>query len=95
MSLFRLPFRRSDPALSAARERAEAHLCRSQPEWQITNARLRADEPDRYVFALFYADGGPPVVPGRYRIVAVGKQDGSVRELPLSQDLPYRIRGYR
>ncbi|MDH4113848.1 MAG: hypothetical protein OEU89_00125 [Burkholderiaceae bacterium] len=65
------------------------------PGWRVTNVILRAEEPDRYVFALFYDDGGPPVVPGRYRIVAVDKPNGIVRELPLSPDSPYWITGYK
>ena len=95
MLRFRFPFRRSHPALRAARERAEAHLRLSHPGWRVTNARLRADEPNRYIFVLFYDDGGPPVVPGRYRVVAVCKDDGAVRELPLSPESPYWIRGYK
>lgn len=93
--LLRSLLRRIDPAFRSACERATEHLCTAHPGWCVTNAILRAEEPDRYVFALFYKDGGLPVVPGRYRIVAVDKHDASVSELPLSTDSPYWIRGYK
>lgn len=44
------------------------------PTFSVTNARLRAEELSRYVFAAFYQDPDVLVVPGRYKLVAVARQ---------------------
>ena len=93
--MLRSLLRHFDPTFRIARKSASEHIRRVHPTWHVTNARLRVEESGRYVFAVFYADGGPRVVPGRYRIVAVDKSDGTVHELPLSPDSPYWIRGYK
>jgi hypothetical protein len=95
MPILRTILRPFDPAFRAARERAMDHLRGAHAGWRVTNALLRAEEPERHVFAVFYADDGPLRVPGRYRLVAVSRLNGTAEELPLSPDSPYWIRGYK
>jgi hypothetical protein len=69
------------------------HLRGSHPICTVTNAMLRAEEQDRYVFAVFYRQAGPPVVPPRYALVAVGRECSTVEALDTSPTSPYWIRG--
>lgn len=95
MSLLRLFTRAFDPEFRAAREKAIGHIRAGHLDWRVVNAAVRAEEPDRFVFAVFYQESGLRVVPGRYAIVAVGRRNGSVEDLPLSPQSPYRIRGLK
>lgn len=81
-----------DPAFRAAREKAIGHIRSGHPDWRVVNVAVRAEEPVRFVFAVFYQEPGVQVVPGRYTIVAVGRLSGSVEDLPLSPQSPYWIR---
>lgn len=55
----------------------------------------RADEPERFVFAVFFNRAGTSIIPTPYEIVAVRKTDGEVAELIPPNDEPYLIAGYR
>ena len=61
----------------AARFYGEAHPGRS-----VLETRLRSDEPDRLVFAVFY-EGKETVRPSRYSIVAVEKDTQQCEELEM------------
>ncbi len=80
--------RRFDAGFKAARARWLAHLRRDMPAAWVTNASLRAEEPGRYVFAVFFGDPEVPDVPGRYRLVAVDRAGHTVEDLETTPDSP-------
>ena len=67
----------------------------SHQSLSVTNARLRAEEPSRYVFAVFYQEPGVRVAPGRYKLVAVNRTGAEIEELPASPGSPYWIGGLK
>jgi hypothetical protein len=87
--------RPSDADVRAAQRCAEQFVAASRPGCAITNTRLRAKEPSRHVFAVFYAEPGVMVVPGRYVLVAVSRAGGEVVELETSPASPYWMRGFK
>ena len=84
-----------DPKIKAAGCRAIEYLRARKPDHAVTNALLRAEEPSRYVFAVFYGDPNLPVVPGCYAIVAVARVGDGIEELNTSPDSRYWIRGLK
>ncbi|MCA9610889.1 MAG: hypothetical protein KC619_35085 [Myxococcales bacterium] len=83
------------PELRRARERALEHVRGAHPEVSLGSAKLRAEEPDRFVFAVFYREGDQHVVPGAYRIIAVDRGEGATEELPCTPSSPYWVRGLK
>ncbi|MCA9623170.1 MAG: hypothetical protein KC731_29325 [Myxococcales bacterium] len=81
--------------LRNARERALEHVRVQDPELSLGSARLRAEEPDRFVFAVFYRQADHRAVPCRFRIVAVPRDDGAAEELPCTPSSPYWVRGLK
>jgi hypothetical protein len=61
----------------------------------VSDARLRAEEPSRYVFAVFYRNPDVRVVPGRYKLIAVARDSDGIDELDTTPDSPYWIRGLK
>ena len=57
-------------------------------------ARLRADESDRWVFAVFYK-GPIPARPMPYKVVAVTKDSRQASYLDGAGAAKYRLRGYK
>lgn len=84
-----------DPKIRAARCRAIEYVRAHNPNLLVTNARLRAEEPSRYVFAVFYRDPDLRVVPGRYKLIAMARDGDGIEELNSSPDSPYWIRGLK
>jgi hypothetical protein len=56
------------------------------------DALLRADETDRWVFAVFYRPRHP-VFPAPYKVVEVMKRSAVVRELTAPEHDPYLLKG--
>jgi hypothetical protein len=86
---------KNDPQREAAQARALDHVRALHPSWTVTNGLLRAEEPDRWVFAVCYAEPGVRVVPGRYLLVAVARQGDLTETLETSPRSPYWIRGLK
>ena len=80
---------------SAALSAPLQHVVARNPTFSVLSARLRAEEPSRYVFAVFYQDPEVLAKPARYKLVAVDRdgEDDDVEELVTSPDSPYWIRG--
>lgn len=57
-------------------------------------ADLRADEPERWVFAVFYR-GPLPARPTPYKLVVVNKDSKQVNFLSGAEADRYRLRGYK
>ena len=98
MELLRRTLRRlgltRDPAEVGARKAVRAAFADQVPDEQIDQLRLRAAEPDRFVFAVIIRSklyrGLPP-----YRLFAVTRDLLSVDELPKGSDSPYIFRGIK
>jgi hypothetical protein len=84
-----------DPRFKAARGLAMRYVVVRHPTWAVTDACLRAEEPTRYVFAVFYEAPNTQVLPGRYILIAVARHDDSVEQLDTSPESRYWIRGRR
>jgi hypothetical protein len=82
------------PVKSAAR-RAREFIATSEPHLILGHVSLRADEPDEYVFAVFYEIPKQAVRPMRYMLVKVAKPSNEVSKLEGPESEPYRIRNYR
>jgi hypothetical protein len=65
------------------------------PDWDVFTglASLRADEPDRYVVAVFYSAPDVRVKPPRYVLVALNRTLEFIELLPVDSDSAYFIRG--
>jgi len=81
-----------DPAAEEAMARAAEHVRTGYPDLSVTDASLRATEPSRYVFAVYYRDPSILDIPRRYKLIAVARRDGAVEELEASPHSPYWIR---
>ncbi len=57
------------------------------------DATLRADEKERFVYAVFYEEPNIISYPADYKIVAVSKNGGNISELELPPTSPYWIKG--
>ena len=84
-----------DPEVKMARLRAMAYVCACNPSFSVGSARFRAEEPSRYVFAVFYDEPGVWVTPGRYKLIAVDREGVAVEELETSPRSPHWIRGLK
>ena len=91
-SLLRLMF---DAKARAASRRAKQHLAATMPSSAITDLRLRATEPKRWVFAVFYEIPGVKTSPGVYKLVAVARGTEATTVLETTPDSPYWIRGLK
>lgn len=82
-----------DKPLKEARQRVTDYVKKNHQDLQITNLSLRAKEPTRYIFAVFYNQEDKQVIPGRYLLISISRENGYIEELPTSPDSPYWIRG--
>jgi hypothetical protein len=91
-SLLRLMF---DAKAREASRQAKGHLASTMPSSTVTDVRLRATEPKRWVFAVFYQTPGVYTIPGRYKLLAVARGTEAITVLETSPDSPYWIRGLK
>ena len=77
----------------AARQRAMRAVAAARPSHTVTDAVLRAEEEERWVYAVFHHAPGPRGRPGAYALVAVSRDGDAVTELDLHPDSPYWIHG--
>jgi hypothetical protein len=84
-----------DPQRRSARRRACSCLRSHCPNVTVEGARLRAAEPERWVFAVFYSDPDRPIRPAPYKLIAVERDTGAVSMLDTSPDSPYWYHGRR
>lgn len=82
-----------DPQVRDASVAARAGVLSVHPEWKIEESRLRAREPDRYVFAVFYSIPEVVATPMIFQLVAVARGRDSTELLPTNATSPYWIRG--
>ena len=82
-----------DSNIKAARRRATEFVNTCHPTLSVQSARLRAEEPSRYVFAVFYSEPEVATRPARYKLVAVARQGDAMQELEPSPDSPHWVRG--
>ena len=83
-----------NPAARAACVKAKA-LVAQDPARTVEWAALRADEADRWVFAVFHDNPALPDMPSPYKLIAVSKHSGDTEELRGAAAKPYRLRGYK
>ena len=76
----------------AAGRTAVAFLQSQNPEFRVHNASLRAEEDERFVFAVFYTTPDLMVKPTPYRLIVVGR-DGHAEEIDPPRESEYWIRG--
>jgi hypothetical protein len=91
-SLLRLMF---DAKARSASRRATQHLAATIPSSVITDVRLRATEPERWVFAVFYETPGVKTSPEIYKLVAVARGTEATTVLETTPDSAYWIRGLK
>ena len=84
-----------EPGVKPAASRAKAHVKSIWPDAKAHWIQLRASEPDRFVFAVFYSRPGLHVRPPPYCLVAVPKGTGDPVMLDGPEAMDYRIRNYR
>lgn len=82
-----------DPSFQAARQRALEHMRARNPSFTLRGTRLCAEEPSRWVFAVFYQQPGVRTRPDRYQLIAVARDGDAVEDLETSPGSPYWIRG--
>ena len=74
--------------------RAAKDFLRSQsPGAVVHEARLRAKESDRIVFAVMYDEPGVLSRPSRYQLISVDRSSGGTTFLETTPKSPYWIRG--
>ncbi|QDU55018.1 hypothetical protein Pan181_12030 [Aeoliella mucimassa] len=76
-----------------ARKLALQYVADTAPDASVYGASLRADEPSRWVFAVFYTTPQLMIKPMPYRLISVSKSSRSASELPQPPESPYCIRG--
>jgi hypothetical protein len=86
------------PGVASADEReasrAACALVKARCDCKIRDVGLRAEEANRWVFAVFF-DPGPYYIsrPSSYKLVEVDKESGNVQEVSEAEADHYRIRG--
>ena len=88
-------FRSIDPKIKAAQCRAIEHVQQRYPNLTVTDVSLRAREPTRYVFAVFFREGDEWSMCACYKLVACDRDGEGIEELNASPDSPYWIRGLK
>ena len=74
--------------------RAAKDFLRSQsPGAVVHEARLRAKEPERIVFAVVYDGPGVLSRPSRYQLISIDRSSGGAAFLETTPASPYWIRG--
>ena len=81
-----------DPAVHDAKRKARQYVETNHPHWRVGGVSLRANEPERFVFAVFYTRETPQR-PDPYLLVFVAKQSSIIEEENPSPDSKYWIRG--
>jgi hypothetical protein len=85
--------RRFDREFRQAAELAKEHVASCILEARVHGVSLRAEEAERWVFAVFYTTPSLIVKPTPYQLVTVSKSTKIAEELPRSSGSPYVIRG--
>lgn len=94
ISIFRTVFRcLFDSSFRKAVKTARGFLQEQHPDWEVNEALLRADEPERWVFAVFYEMPVQRTRPSPYQLVIVDKKTNEFGEVEPEPDSPYWIRG--
>lgn len=94
MRLPRLTFWRS-PLEDEARQAARRACAASHPDEKIEELRLRASEPDRFVFAVIIRSPLPRRGMPIYHLFAVARDLSSCEELAKDSGSPYVLRGIK
>jgi hypothetical protein len=76
-----------------AGRRAKKIVEAAHPSFTTCGALLRADEPQRYVFAVFFEEPTVMTRPTRYKLVAVSRDFHILEELDPPHESEYWIRG--
>lgn len=92
MDFFGLKILLNSDARAAGRF-AVSSVAESNPGFRVHNASLRAEEENRYIFAVFYSAPAHPIRPGPYLLVSVSRDLSSAEVINPAPDSPYWIRG--
>jgi len=81
--------------LRNARRAARAFLQNENPDFRVSRSALRAEEEDRFVFAVFYTSPEKIVKPTPYKLVAVHRSDLKAEMIHPSLESDYWFHGRR
>jgi len=88
-------FKIFDRTLRNAKRTAKAFLQNEHPNFCVYHTALRAEEEDRFVFAVFYTLPEKMVKPTPYMLVAIHRKDLAAKIIDPPQESEYWIRGRR